>query len=242
MNKRDKYLYTQEQIDYLKEIIKGRILPQISKLYKEKYGREITQNELFAFRKKYKVKSGINSIKGRYKYNYNDDEIEFLKKMIKTNYKNDIIRLYKEKFDKEITEIQLKLFKRRYNIKCNFDGRFQKGKVNNPKPPKQIGTERTYYDNDKKRIMVKIGNKKWIEKTRYIYEQHYGKIPKNCVIIFLDGNRDNFNIDNLKCITHHEHEIIAGNHLYFKDKELNELSILTAQMKSRVLKYKRGLK
>lgn len=238
MNKRDKYLYTQEQINYLKEIIKGRILPQISKLYKEKYGREITQNELFAFRKKYKVKSGINSIKGRYKYNYNDDEIEFLKKMIKTKYKNDIIKLYKEKFGKEITEIQLKLFKRRYNIKCNFDGRFQKGKVNNPKPPKQIGTERIYYDNGKKRIMVKIGNKKWIEKTRYVYEKYYGEIPKNSVIIFLDGNRDNFDIKNLKCITHKEHEIMAGNCLYFKDKELNETSVIIAKLISKIKEAK----
>jgi len=234
MDKRDKYLYTQEQINYLKKIIKGRILPQISKLYKEKYGREITQNELFAFRKKYKVKSGINSIKGRYKYNYSDDEIEFLKELIKNKYKNDIIKLYKEKYNKEITKTQLKLFKRRYNVRCNFDGRFQKGKVKNPKPPKPIGTERIYYDNGKKRIMVKSGNKKWIEKTRYIYEQHYGKIPDNCVIIFLDGNRDNFDIKNLKCITHKEHEIMAGNNLYFKNKELNETSIAIAKLMEKI--------
>ena len=36
---------------------------------------------------------------------------------------------------------------------------------------------------------------------RYIYEYHHGKIPDNHTVIFIDGNRNNFDIDNLFVIT-----------------------------------------
>lgn len=41
----------------------------------------------------------------------------------------------------------------------------------------------------------------WVQKQRYIYEQHYGKIPPKHHIVFLDGNTNNFDITNLYCIS-----------------------------------------
>lgn len=40
----------------------------------------------------------------------------------------------------------------------------------------------------------------WVSKARHIYEQIYGSIPENHQVIFLDANRQNFDIDNLYCI------------------------------------------
>lgn len=233
------YYYTQEEINYLKNIIPNRILPEINILYKQKFNKEITNNQLCAFKRRYKIKSGkiSNSKKGQYIYNFNQEEIKWLKeKIIDNNTSTKIMQLYKEKFNKKLSYNAFYRFKVRYNLKSGVEngGCFQKGNPLNPNKPKPIGCERVYYDNNKKRVQIKVDNKKWVDKSRYVYEQHYGKIPKNCVIIFIDGNRDNFNIDNLKCITKEQHRIMAGNCLYFNDKELNETSISIAKLISKV--------
>lgn len=70
----------------------------------------------------------------------------------------------------------------------------------------------------------------WQEKQRYIYEQHYGRIPKNHKVIFLDGNNRNFNIDNLKLVSNAEHLIMNKNRLRFRSKDLTETGILIAKI------------
>lgn len=173
------------------------------------------------------------------KYFYIKDEIDYLKKIIIGRTSNEIIRLYNTKFNKNMTYNQFLSFQKKYNVRSGLNTKIKKGNINNPNPSQPIGYEMTFYEKGKKRIKVKIDNKKWVEKSRYVYEQHYGKIPKNSVIIFLDGNRDNYDIKNLKCIAHKEHEIMAGNNLYFKNKELNETSFLIAKLMKKI-KEKKG--
>jgi hypothetical protein len=40
----------------------------------------------------------------------------------------------------------------------------------------------------------------WMPKTRYVWEQHFGKILKGYSIIQLDGNYENCNIENLRAV------------------------------------------
>ena len=41
----------------------------------------------------------------------------------------------------------------------------------------------------------------WMPYQKYIYEQRYGKVPDGCMVVFLDGNKNNFDIENLYCIS-----------------------------------------
>lgn len=116
---------------------------------------------------------------------------------------------------------------------------FQKGNV----PPNRvpIGTERLTKEGY---IEVKIQdghlNKNWKLKHRLIYEQHYGDIPTGYNVIFLDGNRQNFDISNLKLISRAEDLIMNKNKLFSKDKEITESGALIAKVinKSNMLKRK----
>ena len=40
----------------------------------------------------------------------------------------------------------------------------------------------------------------WIQKQRYIWEKEYGKIPEGNIIIFLNGNKKDFSLENLACV------------------------------------------
>ena len=48
---------------------------------------------------------------------------------------------------------------------------------------------------------VKNKHINWKLLNRYIWEQHYGPIPKNYYIIFLDGDTTNCTIENLRCVS-----------------------------------------
>lgn len=64
-------------------------------------------------------------------------------------------------------------------------------------PPKPIGHEmHGYYGN----VMIKTENG-FIRKDRYVYENSFGKIPDDSVLIHLDGDKDNCNIDNLLLVS-----------------------------------------
>ena len=58
-------------------------------------------------------------------------------------------------------------------------------------------------------------------KSRVIYKQHYGKIPKDHIIIFKDGNTFNFNIENLECISLQEN--LERNTLHRYPKEIRKI-------------------
>jgi len=71
--------------------------------------------------------------------------------------------------------------------------------------------------------MIKLDNPtRWVHKHRYLYEQQFGEIPKGKVLIFLDGNKQNLNLDNLKCITRKQLIKMNQNKLFFNNAELTE--------------------
>ena len=65
-----------------------------------------------------------------------------------------------------------------------------------------IGTEYTKPDG---MVLVKVDKNKWVYKQRYIYEKYHNvKLTNNDFIIFLDGDRTNFKIKNLKLLNRQE--------------------------------------
>jgi phage protein len=71
-------------------------------------------------------------------------------------------------------------------------------------------------------VEIKVERNKWISKHRYVWEQHHNrKVPKGKVVIFLDGNKTNFEIDNLKLISRGALLILNRKYRHIlKDKEL----------------------
>lgn len=51
---------------------------------------------------------------------------------------------------------------------------------------------------------VRLSKANWVLKQRLVYEKQHGAIPEGMVIIFKDGNKQNFDIANLEMITREE--------------------------------------
>lgn len=73
-------------------------------------------------------------------------------------------------------------------------------------------------------LLVKT-EKGWINKARYIYERAHGEIPDNHQIIFLDSNRQNFDLNNLYCIPVKYMRMMNRNNWCTEDREITLAAI-----------------
>lgn len=91
-----------------------------------------------------------------------------------------------------------------------------------------IGSESVKKNGD---VQIKVAHNKWVLKQRYVYEQYHNVTLKDDeYIIFLDQDKTNFNIDNLKMLSAKEHGYMSASDLYSKNKEATETGILATKL------------
>jgi len=148
---------------------------------------------------------------------------EFLLGYIPGHEESEIKQAFLDRFGILLTEGQISGFKYKHNIwSGTHGGRFQKGQVSHnkgkkmspeqyekskatmfkkgqvPKNKRPVGSERVDVDGY---VMIKVAEPNvWQHKQKYIWEQLHGKVPKGYAVIFVDGDRTNFDPENLRCI------------------------------------------
>lgn len=194
------------------------------------------------------------------KYNYSEENVKFLIENVKGISHKELTKRFNEKFNTNLSESDIANMKRKLKLTNGIDTRFkkgqaswnkgknmspeqyekckrtmfQKGNLSNARP---IGDERIEIDGYTY-IKVKQPNK-WVLKHRWLYEKEKGKIPKGYNLIFADGNKQNFHLDNLILVSNAELFIINQKGLYKQDKELTKVGVTVAKVLDRVNKRKR---
>lgn len=161
-------------------------------------------------------------------HRYTQEERDFLRKFIPGHTYKEIVAEYNKNFEDQITERRVKGFMANHKINNGLTGRFKKGHVpankgthpptrgrmeetqfkkgNLPHNTKPIGYERTRKDGY---IEVKVkmrpsspkANDNFKMKHRLVWEKEHGPIPEGHVVIFLDGDKRNFETSNLALIS-----------------------------------------
>ena len=82
------------------------------------------------------------------------------------------------------------------------------------------------------------GKKKdnWKAKHILIYEKAHGPIPEGYKCAFLDGNRRNYDLDNLILVSKAESAYMARKRLYTDDKELTRTGVALARLGTTIAK------
>lgn len=188
---------------------------------------------------------------------------QFILDNYKGRYNQELADLFNQKFNTNITSRMIKSYKANNKLNSGLTGKFRKGqtphnkgkkmpkevyekvkhtmfaKGNVPPNHRPVGSERISKDGY---IEVKVAEpNKWRLKQRVVYEEAKGKIPEGCTIIFLDGNKRNFDIDNLRCITRSELLYLNCNGLN-NSNEITETGILMARLDRTKNKKKQELK
>jgi hypothetical protein len=200
-------------------------------------------------------------------HRYSEEQKKFIIDNYYGKYSKELADMFNKQFNTNITAREIKSYKENHKLNSGLSGQFQKGHVSHNKGKKQIeymskeAIERTKATRFKKgnipsnkvpvgterikkngyiEIKIKDGNlnKNWQPKHRYIYENHYGLIPKGHKVIFADGNNRNFDINNLICVSNSEELIMNRYKLKTKDIELTKTGYLVAKVIDKTNKVK----
>ena len=134
---------------------------------------------------------------------YTTEQVEFLKGIVPGKKISEVTRLFNTKYNENKTIVQIKELCKRKKIGSGLDLSFKNGcqRTNDiiSRKSNPIGTERVTNDGY---IKIKIDESPsvWKLKQVVVWEEYYGKIPNGYVVTFLDRNRKNCSIDNLKLI------------------------------------------
>lgn len=197
-------------------------------------------------------------------FKWNKEHLEFVKANVVGKQNSELVALFNNRFNVNVSIVQMQNFKKRNNLKSGVDCRFKKGStpVNKgqkmskeqyeickatmfkkglkPYNIKPIGTEVVVESSHDGYTYVKVDNQRgkrkanWKAKHHLIWEQHNGSIPKGHAIIFADGNKKNFNIDNLVCVTRRELAYLNKNHLIYNEADLTKVGVAIAKLNTQI--------
>ena len=188
---------------------------------------------------------------------YTMDEIRFVKRNIRGRSYIEMTKLFNEQFGLRITLKQMETLLYKHKLR-NGIGSFRPGHVPANRGKTHPGRQGNYKPAGSERIesgyiTVKVsdkknrGNKNWKRKHTAIWEKAHGKIPKGHVVIFADGNRRNFALDNLLLVS--RSELVVMNHLGLisghgeltkAGKTVVDIKMLIADLKRQLKKRKQS--
>ena len=186
---------------------------------------------------------------------YAPEQVEFLIANVPGHSYREIIQLFQEHFGIQLTLNQIKSFIGNRKLNTGRTGRFKPGHVPFNKGKKGIsykGMEATQFKKGHKpwnyrpigaeRITTKDGYlevkvadpNKWRGKHILIWEAANGPVPKGHVVIFGDGNKRNFDINNLLLISRAQLVRLNQNKLIQNDIELTKTGIIIADIHNKI--------
>lgn len=210
------------EINFLKNTSSLTYKEQIE-LFEINFNKRLTKRQIGNFRKRFNLQPKMET--QPYTRFMSLKQIEYFKSIVKGHTTEEIRTLYNNKYNYKLTNKQINDLKIKYGITSGVDTKFKEGVPSHNYKP--IGSE---FVNDEGYVKIKTKNNKWEYKHRYIWEKEHGKIPKGYSVIFLDQNKNNFDLDNLKLIKRKDKMMACSYGLFSKDKNATEMGILTAQL------------
>lgn len=127
---------------------------------------------------------------------FSDESNEWLKENHLNYHFKELTMLFNQKFGTSWTEGQIA---RHCAHDLDLRAKQEDKKCYKPGASRPIGSERV----DKKGfIEIKTAENKWVLKHRYLWEKYHNKkIPDNHYVIFMDGDKRNFDKENLVCLS-----------------------------------------
>ena len=195
-------------------------------------------------------------------HRYTEEHNQFIFENYKGRSTNELTEMFNQRFSLELTAGQMKGFLARNKLKNGYDARFLKGLIPHNKGKKghnsgketqfkkgrlphnhrPVGTERFSKEGY---VEVKVADPStWKKKHHIVWEKVNGAVPKGHLVIFADGDKYNFDIDNLVLITKKQNAIMNRMKLRTANGEMIHTSILLAdvigKLRERELKQNGG--
>jgi hypothetical protein len=197
--------YTPEQIQFLRDNIAGHSCVKLLELFNLKFNLSVTTDQMGSVLRYYNLRER------RTHHRYTPEEIQFIENNISGHSYAELVHMFNDKFNCSTNICRMRNFLEYHNLRNNHYFNYRR---------KPAGSESIDPDGY---TQVKIGNSSvWQKKQAIIWEKANGPIPKGHVVIFADGNKSNFALDNLLLVSLGELVTMNRKRLIFKDKDLTK--------------------
>ncbi|AMG51484.1 HNH endonuclease [Enterococcus gallinarum] len=263
-----KTIYTPEMIDYLRVIAPGRLNDEVTAMFNKKFDMALTENKMKSLRSNYKIRSGVTHSERIRRANqsrrlFSAEQESFVRNNAEGKSNKELVELINHTFDLQLTIAQIKGWKANHKVSSGLTGYFEKGHVPINKGTrgmfnvggnktsfkkgqparnhKTVGTERIDRDGY---VIVKVQengpwHERWRLKHKVEWEKVHGKIPPGYVLIFLDGNKQNITMENLKLVTQAQNLQLNRKQWRFEIPEATIAGVNLTQIQAKVTKHKK---
>lgn len=214
-------VFNEKEVQFIKDNVVGKSDKELAELFNKTFNRDVTEKQIYILKKHHHLR---NKIYSRPDSLFSEEEKKYILDNIEGKFTKEFLKEFNKKFKKEITAQQIENYKRHNKITSGIGSWFYKGRV--PENYREVGSEVKWNGI----WTVKTGNPSVYEdKHRYLYRKYKGEIPEGHIVIFADGNKENFDLDNLILVSKPEHFVMSSHGLLCNDKELTKTAILIAQ-------------
>lgn len=192
---------------------------------------------------------------------FTQEQEDFIRANVVGIITQELANLVNKRFKLNITNTQMMRWKCSYHMKSGLDGYFKKGHVpqnkgkrmskeaydlckatmfkkgHTPHNHREIGSQRINIDGYCE-IKVEEPNK-WKLKHRVVWEKEHGPIPKGNAVIFADGNKTNFEIDNLLCVSRRELVKLNKNKIISNNADITRTYVGIVKLQNAIIDRKR---
>ncbi|TLS37758.1 HNH endonuclease signature motif containing protein [Pseudalkalibacillus caeni] len=193
-------------------------------------------------------------------HRYTTEQVKFLTQNIEGRSRKELHEMFNDHFGLNLNLSQITSALKNRGLSNGLDSRFKPGRVpfnkgktgpgaggweptqfkkgHKPHNYKPVGTERVNGDGY---VDIKIADpNKWRTKHNLIWEKENGPVPKGHVVIFGDGNRYNFDLDNLILVSRKQLAMLNKHNLIQKDADLTRTGVMLADLYRKIGERKKA--
>lgn len=193
-------------------------------------------------------------------FDFPEEVMQFISDNIEGNSYPKMTELVNERFGTSYTVNQMHHQYTKHKLRSGLTGRFEKDCVpwnrgknvdfSNLSPQAIENMRKTHFKpGHTPWTVLPIGSEKikngfiyvktaepnvWKRKQILIWEQHYGPVPEGACVIFLNGDRTDFSLENLELVSKAEHLRLNERHWRFDDPELQKVALNVVRLKSKI--------
>ncbi|SIQ14665.1 HNH endonuclease signature motif containing protein [Marinobacterium stanieri] len=242
--------YTQEQLDFLQAGFRKWGYDQLTAEFNQQFGTDKTISQIRSTvkNKGYKCGRGTGDLKRGRSELFTQQQIDWLRENYPRMDRTEITDTFNSTFGTSLSKSQIVAFLKRNKIKSGRTGHWgtkpgwnagtagkgickpNKGSFKPGLVPPNITPMYTERTNKSGYIEIKVPianpyNKqktRYMPKHRWLWMQKHGDIPRTHAVIFKDGDRTNFDDDNLALVTRRQLSMLNIRNYFEAPAELKE--------------------
>ena len=239
---RKNFRFNEEQAEFVRERYGTMSRKEIVDEFNARYGTNINKRQLDTFRV---YQGGVKPY--RTPHEWTAEQTEWIKQNYGTMLLKDLVEAFNKHFNTNVELLALRWHATKNGfLQTDIDK--QRANTRRLVMKKNMGQEREYNGD----IYVKVGDwrqdeqkekgRTWQLKSRVVWEREHGKIPNGYNVKFIDGNKRNFDINNLMLVKQSVMLRINQSHSMTDNADLNKSIIMVETLKDAIRQKERKQK